>query len=231
MQGLTFELTGELGHFRNLFTHSFLETMIAPPKTTVVGMIGAALGYDELQTMELTDKLRIGVKVLQIKGFIKEITTFFNYKSKPPETTPIMRELIVNPKYKIYVASDDTTLLNQVREALEHPVYPIYLGISDLIGYITQIQDIELSECKAKHFDCIIPLTDDINYVVRVKESVSGVMIPPKIFRVPKKFEIKGRGRSPKSLQNVLMFFGYQIELSKELDAYKTSKGEVIVLI
>ena len=193
MHGLTFELAGELGHFRNLFTHSFLETMIAPPKTTVVGMIGAALGYDETQTVELVDKLRIGVKILQIKGFIKEITTFFNYKNKPPETTPIMRELVVSPRYKVYVATEDETLLNQIADSLKHPFYPIYLGISDLIGYIVQIRNIEVQEYKTKLFDCITPFYENLNYVVRIKENVSGVMIPPKIYRVPKKFELKGR--------------------------------------
>lgn len=230
MEGVAFELSGELGHFRNPFTHSFFETILAPPRTTVIGLLGAALGFNEEETIELMDKLLIGVKILNINGFAKEITTFYNYKEKKPLATPIMREILIKPKYRIYVGCKDSTFVSDLIDALKRPRYTLYLGISDYIATIKDVKKVTFTETKSNMFDCVIPYVD--GYKVTLGDNPAKFLIPPKQYRVVYSYELTKRGRRPSKMTDVLMFFGYQVELPKDLDAYiiEDSKEAIYLL-
>ncbi|WP_290596143.1 MULTISPECIES: CRISPR-associated protein Cas5 [unclassified Archaeoglobus] len=230
MHGLYFEVTSDFGHFRNPFTLSFFETFLAPPRTTILGLVGAALGLDESETIKLGDKLKVGVKILEIKGFAREIVTTFNYKVKPPERTPIMREILVNPTYRVYLGSEDKDLLKSIIEALKKPKYSLYMGISEFLARVTKISKLQKFDgVMEKRFGCIVPINGE--YKVRVELDVGKSYFPPKICKTVYSYEITKKGRNPKKFINLLMFLGYDVELEKPIKAYKTEENEVICLL
>ena len=230
MYGLYFEITSDFGHFRNPFTLSFFETFLAPPRTTILGFIGAAMGLDEKETIKLGNKLKVGVRILELKGFAREIITTFNYKVKPPERTPIMREILVNPVYRIYLGSEDIDLLKLIVEALRKPKYPLYMGISEFLARVTKISKLQKFDgVMEKHFKCIIPLNG--NFKVKIEPEVGEGYIFPKICKTVYSYEITEKGRNPKKFVNLLMSLGYDIELQEPIKAYKTEENEVVCLL
>lgn len=230
MYGLYFEITSDFGHFRNPFTLSFFETFLAPPRTTILGFIGAAMGLDEKETIKLGNKLKAGVRILELKGFAREIVTTFNYKVRPPERTPIMREILVNPAYRIYLGSEDIDLLKLTIEALRKPKYPLYMGISEFLARVTKISKLQkFDEVMEKRFNCIVPING--GYKVRIEPDVGKRYLPPKICKTVYSYEVTKKGRNPKKFINLLMFIGYDVELEKPIKAYKTEENEVICLL
>ena len=230
MYGIYFDITSDFGHFRNPFTLSFFETFLAPPRTTILGIIGAAMGLNEKKTAELSSYLRVGVRILDIRGFSKEIIIAYNYKMKPPERTPIMREILVEPMYRIYLGSGDKDLLENIIKALMLPKYPLYMGISEFLARVTKISNLQqYHKVMEKHFSCIIPANS--RYKVKINPGIGKKYFPPRKYKTVYSYEITKNGRKPKNFVNVLMFFGYEIELEKPINAFKTMENEVIYLL
>jgi len=230
MYGLYFEITSDFGHFRNPFTLSFFETFLAPPRTTILGFIGAAMGLDEKETIELGNKLKVGVRILELKGFAREIVTTFNYKEKPPILTPIMREILVNPTYRVYLGSEDRELLKFVNEALIKPKYPLYMGISEFLARVVKISKLQkFEEVREKCFSCIVPANG--GYKVKIKPESGKKYFPPKICKTVHSYGVTKKGRNPKKFTSLLMFFGYDVELEEPIKAYKTEEDEIICLL
>ena len=233
MKGVQFNIRGEFAHFRNPYTISFFETLLAPPKTTIAGILGAAMGLDEKETIEFTKKIRAGIKIRKIAGFMKELTTFYNLKSKKePTKTPILREVIVKPEYTIYIGSEDDDLVDQIISALKAPEHPLYLGISDYIAQHDSITEVEFSEIENDSFECVIPYSKDIKYIPEnINLKPGAFYIAPKVYRTVLEYKYSPKGRIPVRFIDLIMFYGYTLKLSKAMRAFKTSKGEVVYLI
>jgi CRISPR-associated protein Cas5 subtype I-B len=217
LSGFSFQATSDFAHFRNPFTQSFFETFIAPPRTTVTGLLAAAMGYDESAAIEYSKRVMIGAKVEEIRGFASDLTTIVNLK-KPPEKTPVMRQLLVSPRFRLYVASKDEKLLRNTSKALEAPMYTLYLGISECLAKVSGISSIEeLKSGKAKLLSCIVPLTKKLKYKVRLPTNPKNEVYPPRIYRTIRFFDRERRGRNPSAFIDLLMFYNCQIELNKEI--------------
>lgn len=67
MEILSFDVCGKLAHFRKYYANNTAFTYSIPPRTTVMGMLAAILGYERDQYYEklASRHLRVGVRVLQ----------------------------------------------------------------------------------------------------------------------------------------------------------------------
>ena len=78
MEILSFDIVGKFAHFRKYYTTNTALSFTIPPRTTIMGIVGAILGkqrdsyYEELAS----DKLRIGI---QVKSRIKKSIHRVNY--------------------------------------------------------------------------------------------------------------------------------------------------------
>jgi CRISPR-associated protein Cas5 subtype I-B len=230
MEGLTFDITSDFAHFKNPFTLSFFETLLAPSRPTILGLIGACLGLNERETIEIGEKTTVGCKINKIGGFSKEITTAYNFKEKPPQKTPIMREIIINPEYRIHVASEDRGLIKKIHKYLHTPRYPLYLGISEFLAYIKKVSEVQkYKKVQSRKFDCIVP--KDGAYNIKVNLETEKKYFPPKEFKTIHSYAFTRKGRVPVKFINLLMFFGYEIEFQKEKTAYENENNEIIYLL
>jgi CRISPR-associated protein Cas5h len=66
MEVLSFDVCGKMAHFRKYYANNTAMSYSLPPRTTVLGMLGAILGFERDSYYEAmaSDKLRVGMRVL-----------------------------------------------------------------------------------------------------------------------------------------------------------------------
>lgn len=67
MEIISFDVCGKLAHFRKYYANNTAFTYSMPPRTTVIGMLAAILGYDRDRYYErlASAHLRIGIRVMR----------------------------------------------------------------------------------------------------------------------------------------------------------------------
>jgi hypothetical protein len=193
------------------------------------------LGFDEKETIELNRTIRVGVRILRLGGFLSEISMMKNLKGEQT-STPIMRKLLVNPEYEIYVAHQDPAVIENVRSAVDAPAYPLYLGNTECLAFVRKTSEIERvrlsKDQKQKQlYSCTVPLSKHAEAIVRTDiKKARQVLYPPRTYRTIHSYKWTKKGRDIESFIRLLMFTGCQVELKKgEVDAYDWS-GEKICL-
>ena len=98
-----------------------------PTKSGVVGMLAAALGIqrnDDPKKLEPLTALRFGVRVEKEGRFLKD----FHMVHSPKTTDVTERHYLSDAVFLVALESEDTVFLQKIAEALQHPVYPLYLA-------------------------------------------------------------------------------------------------------
>jgi len=123
---ISFELGGDFAAFRDPSVTTNQTVYLIPSKTQLVGMLGALIGIErghemkELYSKEFVEFLaetKIGIKV---KNEPDKISFFTNHRSlKEPKIKPVKSEVLWNPKYTIYVQTNET-LYERLKSALEN---------------------------------------------------------------------------------------------------------------
>lgn len=230
LYGFSFDITGDYAHFRHLFTQSFFETLLAPPKTTVSGLLAAALGLnEEKEVIELNNNILTGVKILGMEGFAREIIIAWNLKGGSIQPTPIYRNLIVKPHYKIFVASEDKEFLETIRQSLFRPEHPLYLGISEALATIKEVSRIVSIQASLTNIVRTIGYVIDKEKIPVHKVNNSEIIIPAKRYHTVKSFKLTKKGRIPDEYIDLVMFYGGYLEYKKPVQSYNIN-GEMVAL-
>jgi len=172
---LVFDLIGTFAHFRKYDTNSSSLSYTFPPRTTLAGIIAAMLGIerDNYYDTFSTDNCRIALSVLSpVRKQIHTINYLFvksagdfNGSSKNVHTQipleivfPIGEEL----RYRVYFTHSDKTLEADVKKHIEHPVYPLYFGISEFIAkaeFVGYADSVESSSEQAVEISSVLNLS------------------------------------------------------------------------
>lgn len=132
MKGISFCMQGRFAHFCIPFTNVYRLTQPCPTKTAIMGFIGAVLGMDK-DDLSLYQKYKCGIEI------VNEYRTIaipylarqgFSGTSSNNDSSRTSVEVIVNPKYKIYLLGDEKYLI-QIQKLLssQEPYYTPYLGL------------------------------------------------------------------------------------------------------
>ncbi len=70
-------------------------------------------------------------------------------------SAPMFKELLPCPKYKIFLVGDDG-LLGEIHEKIQNPERPPYLGQSDDMVDVLNVELIEVERAKSKHIHSIV---------------------------------------------------------------------------
>ncbi len=153
---LILDIEGEYGHFRKFNTTTSPLTYSTPPRTAVIGILGAILGIErEVQTgifnegqsplaeIMSQDTMQIAVQVLKpIKkvqmGFnllnTKSKSSFFNIENR----TQIEFQLLRNPSYRIFIKWHNEllfkNLVDNVKSNITH--FTVSLGLSQFLATV-----------------------------------------------------------------------------------------------
>ncbi len=168
MEILSFDLVGKFAHFRKYYTNNTAMSFTIPPRTTLMGIVGAILGKprDSYYEEFASDKLRFGI---QVKSNIKKSFHRVNYlmikderdfRGRLPHVqTPV--EIVSgndlrkdNVRYRIYISyyGEDNTFKELKTALLSNKInFNISLGTANhsaSIENLSLIEDAEIQENK-----------------------------------------------------------------------------------
>jgi len=120
---LCIDIKSQFGAFNKPFSNTGgLLTYPFPPKTTVVGMLGAILGYDLEKTVDRLMDFKIGVQPLRSID-TETITYNCHYGGRKDRMVNIKQEIIITPDYRIFIEvyenSENDEFIQEIRELLQ----------------------------------------------------------------------------------------------------------------
>ncbi len=166
-QAIKFKLSGDCALFKKPFANNQPQSFVIPPKTAILGMIGAIMGWSKSKYIEilpfnkftyavrlLTPKIKkdlIGINLMQGKS--AKFTFNENPIKNPPERgkrSPTRFEFIKDIKWEIFLIIEDTEIQNELFQRLKSKrfVYNPNLGLQSLFAKIESesLFDIELAD-------------------------------------------------------------------------------------
>ena len=103
MDLLCIDIESQFGAFNKAFSNTGgLLTYKVPPKTAIVGLLGAILGFDLPKTLKTFGGIKVGIEPLN-NIETKTITYNCHYGGRPGRIVNIRQELLVEPKYRLYI--------------------------------------------------------------------------------------------------------------------------------
>ncbi len=136
-----------------------LLTYLIPPKTSIIGMVGAILGYDFEDFIQLDDDTR-RYKIEELYGVLVSIQPLFDLKVKrvtfnshygnDPNIMNIHEDVLIEPFYKLYI-SFPGELKKEKNEFLKRlisneTVYNLYMGRNEFFmnyEFVNHYEDVE----------------------------------------------------------------------------------------
>jgi CRISPR-associated Cas5-like protein len=197
---------GLLNSYRDPKTHKIHRTFPFPPRTTLIGFAGAALGLSEDVLWDECNDLRVAVvditkeNILHGTGRAEDLVKYKKYKDSTVETSIYIRELIYKPEYMIYYASDGEDVLDQLHEAFLNPKYALSLGRDDELVMLRAIERVELFPLNyGEYGETILPFNPaEQGFTVDVNNKY---FEPYSLATLPSTFTVKGAVRTPSGLQ------------------------------
>ena len=207
MRFLRIKCHGAFNSYRQPDFHTYHKTLPLPPKTTVAGFIGSALGISPTEVNEewlLKDRFKMGIvgtnngqanDLWQIRKFeSKQIKAYQTGKEAAPyKTAVIVRELLFQSQITLYLTFELESDFSMVKNALFAPKWALSLGREDELIRIESIHDIELPLLSNQHsFKETVIAGDltELDYKPQLNNNLSGNLLKaaPKMVNLPVSF-------------------------------------------
>ena len=232
MWGIPFKIKSIFGHFRNPYTTTLKQTYPFPPKPTVVGMIGAMLGWDEETVINETEKFKVAIISWRNKGKIIEFTFVIRHGPVPKQRfRPERFELLLYPEFELLILNDSKSLIEEIGIRIKEKrfEFPLYMGKNEFL--ITQIEimkkPFEIEICEVTTPSGIV--FKDGNEIPEYF-SLSNKLKPAQVFiGVPKSLKLVGKKREQKEVC-VALATTEQIKLKEPLYGVKLNGVEYTII-
>lgn len=137
MKVLSFMMHGRFAHFCAPYTNVYRLTQPCPTKTAIMGFVGSVLGIEK-DDLSLYQKIQCGVEICNEYRTISMpylTRQGFPGSAANKESSRTSVEVIVNPKYKVYITGNDELLLKIHNLMIQQrPVFTPCLGLAQFIA-------------------------------------------------------------------------------------------------
>lgn len=150
---LAFDIWGEYGHFRKIYTTTSPLTYSVPTRTSLTGLIGAIAGLEKENYLSLSskkqEKIAIGlnkpVKKVRISENLIKTESDFKKMNEINNRTQIRFEFLKDPSFRIYFTHSEEDLYQKLKRLLsEHKcIYTPCLGLSEHIASFSFVGEFE----------------------------------------------------------------------------------------
>lgn len=146
-------MQGRFAHFCSPYANVYRLTQPCPTKTAIMGFIGSVLGIEK-DDLSLYQKFQCGVEICNEYRTISMpylTRQGFPGSAANNESSRTSVEVIVNPKYRIYITGDSELLL-KIHDLMfqQKPFFTPYLGLAQFIAstdfQISEFVEGELTE-------------------------------------------------------------------------------------
>jgi len=229
MKAIKIDIIGLINSFRLMDFHSYQKTLLFPPKTTVIGMIGSAMGMPPEEVNEWEKRIQMAVIIKSLDGEAKDLWKYLKYKSGPmPIGDILVREILYKPRYLIYLTSPEHELLDQVSEKLLSPEWALSLGREDEIIYIRTIKTVELHyQNELSYNNTVLPFditksgySVDSDFVKGELLKERKKIVPPTVCRLPMRFEYTKKGRRPIDFREFTTIYNLEVKPNQNSGGY-----------
>lgn len=144
MKVIRFELEGLLNSFRIPFFRTYHKTFLAPPKTTIVGMLCNISLKPQKEFFEILDKELIDVSIVinEISGRTKDLWSYKTLEKGNMGKSVIRRDKLFLSKYTVYIYIKEQTIFDEIFESLKNPKNTPSLGLDDELVIIKDVEDV-----------------------------------------------------------------------------------------
>ena len=146
MRVIRFGVEGLINSFRIPFFRTYHKSFLAPPKTTIIGMVCNISLKSQKEFFEILEKDKIEVSVIinSIQGKSKDLWSYKTIDKKNRGKSVIRRDKLFIPNYTIYLKIEDEELYKEILEALRYPKNIPSLGLDDELIKIDNVAEIDL---------------------------------------------------------------------------------------
>ncbi len=164
-KGVAFEVFGNFGHFRKIFTTTSPLTYAFPPPTALAGIVGAVCGlskhgneylkyfnskekYFAVELVNPVKKIRLGINYNNTKDLTGDKLYRIIYKKNHIGRTQIPVEFLKNPHFVIYFTTENEDLLSKFSDLIKEnrSVYTVSLGLAYLLANVRFVGEFEAQE-------------------------------------------------------------------------------------
>ena len=156
MRVLRVKISSRLAHFRKVFSNSTSLSYYFPPRTTVVGILAAAMGLERDSYYESfsPDALEVGVEAVTP---LRKLTFSETYLDTDDISVRKLRGLAKRvPVTREFVAPAEGEFLSyyfyfypskeDYKKAFSTPAYPISLGPANMLSWVEEVSELECKE-------------------------------------------------------------------------------------
>ncbi|OAA92591.1 CRISPR-associated protein Cas5 [Clostridium coskatii] len=182
MDIIKFQVEGIFNSFRVPFFRTYHKTFLAPPKTTILGMLTNIMGKSEKFYYNIfnEDKIKVSVVINSIKGKAKDLWSYKSLESKGGMhgRSIVRRDRLFNARYTIYLKIGETSLGKEVFNSLVYPKAVPSLGLDDELIKISSVKnDVKLIE-NDTHIINSVFMDKGYEYEVKVKDFHKDIEVP-----------------------------------------------------
>lgn len=202
--------------FRVPYTVNVHFTYPIPPITTLKGLVACALGYASDQ-YEMLDELSFGVGLEEPGQLVESFSKIIKWDRRDREMrTLVMRQKILQPTFLMYVKGNQEQL-QEIKEALENPYFPLSLGEGDDPVEIAQVDIFPLQTERGCKVDNCVP--------VHMGKIVGG---EAQVVHLPMAFDKDQRGKWS-GVQYQSYYVASSLILDKELEVYRLGNRKILL--
>lgn len=228
MQAIRISVRGNFNSFRIPSGIRYHRTFYVPPKTTLIGLLGSALGLEDKDLPILFTSIKTNAILDSYSGIANDLWLITKLKTQgEPESAPVVREMLFEPRYSIYYSVDKNfdfaanlnyKTLDDIVDAFYDPVYALSLGRSDEMIEVKEVAKINLRPLKPlqltadNHYfkNTILPFNfrDYFDKYEQTPLRKGHVFSLPQLVRIPISFKIEDNGvRRPSEYLEVTMVY------------------------
>lgn len=179
MRVIRFKVVGLINSFRIPFFRTYHKSFLAPPKSTIIGMLCNISLKSQKTFFEILEQEMIELSVIidKIEGRGKDLWSYKTIDKKNRGKSVVRRDKLYIPSYTIYLKIADESLYQEILESLKNPRNIPSLGLDDELITINDVEEIDLIDNETKRIDSLF-LDKGVAYKAFVKELHKTIELP-----------------------------------------------------
>ena len=226
MKVIRFRVEGSLNSFRIPFFRTYHKSFLAPPKTTIIGLLCNISLKSQKKFFEILerDTVQVSVVIDEIEGRGKDLWSYKTIDKKNRGKSVIRRDKLFSPKYTIYLKIEDKALHQEFLEALKFPKNIPSLGLDDELIVVNDVSEINLANNDNCRVNSVF-LDKGFSYKAFAKDISKVIEFPMSNVTATKfvAFDKKGKRISREIVEEFrqVEFINCEIEFENDIDSYK----------